>query len=552
MANPYFKILTGGRVVTLDPARPKAGAVLTAGDRIAALGSTDQLKQMAPDATEIDVSGMVVYPGFIEPHSHIIGYGLAESGAAAFYNRNLASITSKEEMLDLVREEARARTAKEWITGRGYAISRWPGEELLTRAELDQVAPDNPVALNDLGGHTTMANSMALQLAGITRDTPQPPNGAIFLDERGEPNGILDDAAQGPVFSQIPNPSDQELLTAARTATNNMVRMGITMSAMIRNLFPGGYFANQHRPFFEMEQRGELPIRIWLMVEGYRDIGNPGEFTYTDSLTSLGIPTGFGNMVRFGPIKIISDGWLDSRSGAEYEDYADRPGQAGYMWRPGEDYADLIARAHNAGYQLAIHCDGLRSTDIILDAYERALEQSPRDDHRHRLEHLPILTDQQIERIRKLGLLVCSVPSYRMNSWYKEMMARAYGPERLPMTLRYRSLIDAGVHVFGGSDCHPCEEEWLHPIGQIALNAVDGPPNESERLTREEAVRMFTSGAAYASFDEDRKGTIEVGKLADFTVLTDDPLTVTDDELRKIQVTSTIVAGEIMYQSGKD
>lgn len=222
------------------------------------------------------------------------------------------------------------------------------------------------------------------------------------------------------------------------------------------------------------------------------------------------------------------------------------------MWRPGEDYVDLISRAHNAGYQLAIHCDGLRSTDIILDAYERVLEQSPRDDHRHRLEHLPILTDQQIERIRKLELLVCSVPSYRMNSWYKDMMARAYGPERLPMTLRYRSLIDAGVHVFGGSDCHPCEEEWLHPIGQIALNAVDGPPTDSERLTREEAVRMFTSGAAFASFDEDRKGTIAVGKLADFTVLTDDPLTVTDDELRKIQVKATIVAGEVMYQAEKN
>jgi predicted amidohydrolase YtcJ len=552
LANQYFKLLTGGRVTTLDPQRPSAEAVLVAGDRIAELGSADELKRMAPEATEIDVSGMVVYPGFIEPHSHVIGYGLAESRAAVFYNRNLAPITSKHEMLDLVSDEVRNRSAGEWITGRGYAISRWPGEELLTRHELDRVAPDNPVALNDLGGHTTMTNSVALQRANITRNTPQPPNGTIFLDESGEPNGILDDAAQAPVFGQIPNPSDDELLEAARVATRNMSRMGITMSAMIRNLFPGGYFANQHRPFFELERRGELPIRIWLMVEGYRDIGKPGEFIYTDAMSSLGIPTGFGNMVRFGPVKVISDGWMDSRSGAEYEDYADRPGHRGYLYRPAEDYTELVLRAHRAGYQLAIHCDGLRSTDVILDAYEHAMERLPREDHRHRLEHVPVLTDIQIERIKRLGLSVCSVPSYRMNSWYKDMMARAYGPERLRLTLRYRSLIDAGVHVFGGSDCHPCEEKWLHPIGQITLNSVDGPPNEAERLTRAEAVSMFTTSAAYASFDEDEKGTFSVGKLADFTVLSDDPLTVSDDELRSIKVHKTIVGGDVVFDDRAD
>jgi predicted amidohydrolase YtcJ len=547
--NPYLKLLTGGRVTTLDQARPYAEAVLVTGNRIAAIGSTDMLREMAPDATSVDVSGMFVYPGFIEPHSHIIGYGLAESRAAAFYNRNLASITSKEEMLDLVREEARGRSEGEWITGRGYAISRWPNEKLLNRDELDQVAPRNPVALNDLGGHTTMTNSRALELAGISAETPQPPNGTIFLDASGRPNGILDDAAQAPVLGQIPNPTDGELLQAARVATTNMASMGITMSAMIRNLFPGGYFANQHRPFFEMERTGELPIRIWLMVEGYRDIGQLGEFRYTDALTSLGLPTGFGDQVRVGPIKIISDGWLDSRSGAEYEDYSDRPGHRGYLYRTAEDYADLVWRAHSAGYQLAIHCDGLRSTDIILDAYEQALDRFPRDDHRHRLEHLPVLTDAQIARIKWLGISVCSVPSYRMNPWYKDMMARAYDPERFGMTLRYRSLIDAGVHVFGGSDCHPCEEEWLHPIGQIALNSVDGPPNSAERLTREEAVKMFTTWAAYASFDEHRKGSISPGKLADFTVLSDDPLTVSDDELRGIRVTKTIVDGEVVYEA---
>lgn len=548
MANPYLKIFVADRVVTLDPERPDAEAVLVAGDRIAALGSADHLRGMAPDATTVALPGAVMYPGFIEPHSHVIGYGLVESRAATFYHRNLAPITSHEQMLDLVSDEVKSKDEGDWITGRGYAISRWENEIILTRDELDRVAPDNPVALNDLGGHVTMTNSPALRLAGINRDTPDTPNGEILRDERGEPNGILHDHAQFSVFSAIPLPTDDELLEAGRVAVNNMARMGITMVAQIRNGLPGGYGPEQHRPFFELERRGELPIRVWLMVEAYRNIGDPDDFVYLDALAALGQPTGFGGKVRVGPIKVISDGWMDSRTSANYEPYADTPESRGLMYREPDAYRELVWRAHRHGYQLAIHCDGQRSTDVILDAYEEALQRMPRADHRHRLEHVPILSDQQIQRIRDLELLVCSVPSYRMNPWYKEMISRAYGPERTPLTLRYRSLRDAGVHVFGGSDCHPCEEEWLHPIGQMYLNAVEGPPNPSERITRAEAVRMFTTDAAYASFDEDRKGTITPGKWADLTILSDDPLTVSDDALRNISVQMTVVGGEIVFQ----
>ena len=552
MADPEIRIFTADRVVTLDPERPSAKAVLVAGETIADIGTLDQMRGQAPEAPVVQIDGGVIYPGFIEPHAHVIGYGLVESRVAIFYHRNLAPITSKEEMLELVAEEARSRPPGEWITGRGYAISRWENEELLTRWDLDRVAPDNPVYLNDLGGHTTMTNSMGLRLAEITRDTPQPFNGTIFLDDSGEPNGILHDGAQGAITSMIPLPTDDELLEAARVATQQMARMGITMSAMIRNGLPGGYGPEQHRPFFRLEEQGELSIRIWLMTEAYRHIGQEGDYLYLDALRSLGIPTGHGDMVRFGPVKIISDGWLDSRSGARYVFYADTPGHPGYMYRPPDDYTELVWRAHSAGHQLAIHCDGERSTDIILDAYEAALERMPRDDHRHRLEHLPILTDEQIKRIADLGLIVCSVPSYRMNDWYKAMMERAYGPDDLQRTLRYRSLIDAGVHVFGGSDCHPCEELWLHPMGQIALNSVDGPPNPAEKLTREEAVAMFTTAAAHASFDEDRKGTIAPGKWADLTVLADDPLTATDEDLRGIQALMTVVGGRIVYDAASE
>lgn len=547
----HLRIFTNARVITLDRNRNTAEAVLVVGNRIAAVGSDRQLRDQAPGAEVIDLGGKTLFPGFIEPHSHVIGYGLVESRAATFYNRNLAPIRSREEMLELVSEEARDRGKGEWITGRGFALDWWEEPKLLTKDELDRVAPDNPVWLNDLGGHILMTNSEALRLANINKDTPEPSNGHIRRDSSGEPNGILNDNAQMPVFDQTPLPTPQELLQAARVATNNMVSMGITSVSHIRNFFPGGYTGDQHRPFIELERMGELPLRVWLMVEAYRHIGLEGDYEHLNSLTSLGQVTGFGGRVKVGPIKIISDGWLDSRTSANYDPYADAPETNGIMYRPPHDYKELVWRAHKAGFQLAIHCDGLRSTDIILDAYENALQRLPRENHRHRLEHVPLLTDAQIDRISKLGLSVCTVPSYRMEPWYKDMIRRAYGPEKSKLALRYRSLQQAGVHVFGGSDCHPCVEDWLHPLGQIYLNSVEGPLDTSEKFSREEAVSMFTTKPAFASFEEDDKGSIEPGKLADLVVLSDNPLVVPGEDLRSITVEMTIVDGEVVFRREK-
>ncbi|MFQ5744762.1 MAG: amidohydrolase [Acidobacteriota bacterium] len=549
-------MFTNTRVVTLDPHQPTGEAVLVAGERIAAVGAEKQLQQLAPVAEVVDLGGKVLFPGFIEPHSHVMGYGLAESRAAVFYNRNLAPVRGREELLQLIREETIEREKQqkkgEWITGRGYAVDRWPDRSLLTRQELDEVAPDNPVALNDLGGHLLLCNSRALELGGVDRATPDRANGVIVRDDSGAPSGPLKDGAMLPVFSKIPRPTDAQCLEAARVAVTNMARLGITTVHHIRNWLPGGYGPEQIWPFVVLEWRGELPIRVWLMVEAYQNIAQVGDYKHVDALESLGLRTGFGHRVKVGPVKIIVDGWLDTRTSANYEPYADAVEMRGYTWREDpDDYKELVWRAHRAGFQLAIHCDGLRSTDIILDAYEEALRRLPRTDHRHRFEHLPVLTDEQIERIAALGASVCTVPSYRMEPWYKEMIVRAYGEERARrLAQRYRSLKQAGVHVFGGSDCHPCEEKWLSPLGQIHLYSVEGPLDEAEKFSREEAVRMFTTEAAKASFEEDDKGKIVAGALADMVVLSGDPLTVPDDDLLKIRVECTLVGGETVYRRG--
>jgi predicted amidohydrolase YtcJ len=544
-------VFTNARVVTLDPERPTAQAVLVGGGRVLAIGTAEEIADSAPNARSVDLQGNVLFPGFIEPHAHVMGYGLAESRAALFYNRNLAPVTSREELLEVAHEEAALRPRAEWITGRGFSVDRWPDRTPPDRWELDRVAPDHPVAFNDLGGHLLVCNSLALERGGVTGDTPEPINGVLHRGPDGHPNGLLNDGAMLPVFGAVPTPSDDELRQAAGVAVRDMAAMGITTVHHIRNWLPSGYGPEQIWPFVEMEQAGTLPLRIWLMFEGYENIATVGDYRHVDRFRALGLRTGFGDRVKLGPIKVIVDGWLDTRTSANYEPYDDAPHLRGYCWRetdPG-DYRELVWRAHEAGFQLAIHCDGLRATDIILDAYEEALARLPRDDHRHRLEHVPILTDEQIERIARLGLSVCTVPSYRMEPWYKEMICRAYGENRAyRMTLRYRELVQAGVHVFGGSDCHPCEPQWLAPLGQIYLYSVEGPLNPANRFTREEAVAMFTSEAAKASFQEGEKGRIRPGALADLVVLSDDPLTADDDELPSIRVLRTIVGGETVSQ----
>ena len=555
MTESMMTIYTNARVTTLDPEMPSAGAVLVGGGRILAVGDAASIAAASPHARVVDLGGDVLFPGFIEPHAHVMGYGLAESRSALFYNRNLAPVTSREELLDVVQDEVSVRTRGEWITGRGFSVDRWPDRRAPDRHELDRVAPDHPVALNDLGGHLLACNSLALELGDVTRNTPNPANGVVHWDEAGEPNGHLNDGAMLPVFGKVPTPTGDELRAAARVAVRDMAAMGITTVHHIRNWLPSGYGPEQIWPFIEMEQDGTLPLRMWLMMEGYENIARVGDYLHVDRLRALGLKTGFGDRVKIGPVKVIVDGWLDVRSSANYEPYADAPDQRGYCWREEDtsDYRELLWRAHEAGCQLAIHCDGLRATDIILDALEEALRRLPRDDHRHRLEHVPILTDEQIERIARLKLSVCTVPSYRMEPWYKEMICRAYGEEKArKQTLRYRELKEAGVHVFGGSDCHPCEPQWLAPLGQIYLYSVEGPLNPANRFTREEAVAMFTTEAAKASFQEHEKGRIREGYLADMVVLSGNPLTVDGPSLKSIEVRRTIVGGDTVQEMGRE
>jgi predicted amidohydrolase YtcJ len=539
----------GGRVVTLDARNTVAQAVLVAGNRIAAVGTDAEVAAMAPAAEKIDLAGRVLFPGFIECHAHVMGYGLVESRASLFMNLNLAPVRSRRDLLDMVADEARGRPAGEWIMGRGFPLWTWDDPALPTRAELDRAAPGNPLFLTDMSGHVDVTNSLGLAAVGYTAATPDPANGRIERDASGNPTGVLKDGAALPLYDHVPLPTTDEYREAVRVAVANLAAMGITTVHTLRNALPGGYRSDQYRPFLELAGRGEMPINVRLLVEAYRHIGRQGDDEHLRSLSGLGLRTGFGGRVVIGGVKILSDGSLDSRTSCHYEDFADAPGEKGLLWRPPTDYAAMIRHAHEHGLQIAVHCNGERSTDVILDAFEDALEACPRADHRHRLEHVPLLSDLQIERIRRLGLAVCAAPNFRFEPRFKEMMIRLFGEARVrEKAFRYRTLAEAGVSVFGGSDCHPCIPEWINPLGQIRLVGEEGPFHASERFGREQAVRMWTTEAARAGFEETRKGSIEAGKLADLIVLSGNPLEVAGDALGNIRVHMTMVDGEIVHR----
>ena len=548
MGAKHLIAFRNGRVVTLDARNTMAEAVLVAGNRIAAIGSDIGIAAMAPAAEVVDLAGRVLFPGFIECHAHVMGYGLVESRASLFMNLNLAPVRSRRDLLDMVADEARGRPAGEWIMGRGFPLWTWDDPALPTLAELDRAAPGNPLFLIDMSGHVDVTNSLGLAAMGYTAATPDPANGRIERDASGNPTGVLKDGAALPLYDHVPLPTAGEYLDAVRVAAANLVGMGVTTVHTLRNALPGGYRSDQYRPFMELAQRGELPLTVRLLVEAYRNIGREGDDEHLRALTGLGLRTGFGDRVVIGGVKILSDGSLDSRTSCHYEDFADAPGERGYMWRPPGDYAAMIRHAHGHGLQIAVHCNGERSTDVILDAFEDALEACPRADHRHRLEHVPLLSDNQIERIRRLGLAVCAAPSFRFEPRFKEMMVHLFGETRVrEKAFRYRTLAEAGVPVFGGSDCHPCIPRWINPLGQIRLVSEEGPFDASERFGREQAVRMWTSEAARAGFEEASKGSIEVGKRADLVVLSGNPLEVPGAALENIRVDLTMVDGEIVH-----
>ena len=524
-------VFLNGQVITMAPDQPQAEAVAVSGGRIGLIGSTELVRTEVGRATQvIDLAGQTLLPGFNDAHLHMLIYGQTK---LLWLNCRPEVVSHLDDILAMVKAETTRREPGQWIRGRGYNDLTLPPNNAITRRDLDRVAPDHPVCLTRLGGHVIVGNSYALNLAGITRDTPDPPGGKIDREPGGEPTGVLRETAQPLLYDIIPPPTPAETKACLLRAAADYLAAGITS---VQN---AGSVAADLQAFQELALNDELPLRVSLMVKQ----------PVLDSLIEAGLKTGFGNdRLKLGPLKIFLDGGILARTAAQHQPYQNDPDNRGILWMEQEELNQLVERAHRAGFQIATHAIGDRAIESILDAYERALRKWPARNHRHRIEHCELITGCLLDRIVDLDVLPVPQPIFLREGG--DGYIKNLGEERAHKLLPLRRMLDAGLPLSGSSDSPVSAYNPLQGIETAVTRRIwDGRKiGPGQEVTVAEALRMYTRGGAYASFEENQKGTIETGKLADFVVLDRNPLTTPPDELASIGVTMTVLGGKIAYQ----
>ena len=512
--------ILNANVVTLDARRPRAEAIATQDGKIVAVGSNREIRKHVDNTTKlIDAKGKMVVPGFVDCHVHMTGFG------QFLETLNLRNAGSIKEVQQKLRKYAQKNSRNGWILGGRWDQERFSEKRYPTRWDLDAVVEDKPVLLSRVCGHIAVANSKALQLAGITEKTIID-SGKVDLDEAtGEPNGILRENALKLVWKAVPKPSQEEIEEACFSACKGAVKAGLTCVHWLLGS------SSELRAIQKLHSEGKLPLRVYL--------GIPIELL--DELISIGLVTGFGNdMVKIGFVKILADGSLGGRTATLIEPYADKPQTSGMMLYSQEKLNQLISEANAADLQVATHAIGDRTMEAVLNAYERALKEHPRKDHRHRIEHCSVLNPRLIKRMKRLDLIASVQPHFVFSDFWA---TDRVGKKRARWVYPFKSLLKEGLVVVSSSDC-PVEP--IDPVlGVWAAVARKSFPEES--LTVEEALKTYSLNSAYASFDEDKRGTIEAGKLADFTILSEDLFKIKPDEIRNVKVEMTIVDGKIVY-----
>jgi len=511
-------VLVNGKIITMNPSAPFARAVAMKNDRIVAVGTDSVAQKWAGKKTKIiDLKRKVVVPGLTDAHAHIISLGHESSQLDL---RHVSSIKSIQRLLkQKVDETERGR----WILGRGWDQDRLKEKRYPTRWDLDEVAPDNPVFLTRVCGHVGVANSRALKIAGLGKKRAASLGEFVDRDPRtGEPTGLVKEKAVELICS-MPEPSEKDLLEACTVALLKAAKVGLTSVTCITSS-PKEVHALQ-----KLREQGRLPLRIYVMV--------PVECLSDFTNRQLDDP-----FLKIRCVKIFADGSLGARTAALTEPYADEPSTTGILYYNLNQLKGLIKEADEAGFQIAVHVIGDQALMQALQAFEEAVGKERVASHRHRLEHASVLNPDLIKRIKALGLLATIQPHFVVSDFW---IPKRLGPGRARWTYAFKSLIESGVPVAASSDA-PVEP--LNPLLGIWA-AVTNRSSPQERLSVMEALRVYTLGAAYFSFEEDVKGSIEVGKYADLTVLSHDPLKVKPEKIKDIKVEMTIVGGRIAYVS---
>jgi predicted amidohydrolase YtcJ len=524
-------LLINGKIWTVSSAMPRAQAVAIRGNQIVQVGKTNELKKLAGPSTEIiDLAEKFVIPGFNDAHLHF------RNGGASLLGIQLRDAKNETEFAERIQEKARTLSPGAWITGGEWDHEAWPSHKLPTKDLIDPVTSETPVLVDRLDGHVSLANSLALKMAGINKSTKDPQGGKIDRNPAtGEPTGILWDEAIGLVGRVIPSIGKSEIQQQIEAALQHAMESGVTS-------IQDNSWAMDLAIYQEFMAAGKLTVRVnawraWEVAENYENIG---------------IHAMFGDpMIQLGTMKVFSDGSMGAGSALFFTPYTDEPSTSGIPIYPEAELYQLIEKVDAKGLQVATHAIGDKANHWVLNAYQNAIQKSGRKNARHRIEHAQVVTDTDLSRFAELGVIASIQPSHCIDDmrWAEKRI----GKERCTDSYRFKSLVDAGAKVAFGTDW-PVEP--LNPMlglyAAVTREFPEGGPaggwQPNEKLSMEQAIEFYTLGSAFAEFMENKKGTIEPGKLADIIVLSNNLFEIPPQKILETQVLITIFDGKVVYK----
>lgn len=510
------------------------------------VGSNEKALSYKEDGSEvIDLEGQFVTAGFNDSHMHVLGYGYSLKMVKLAERTN-----SLEDLKNALREfiDSRELRENEWISGRGWNhdyftdVNRFP-----TRYDLDEVSTEYPICIIRACGHTCVANSKALELAGIKKDTPQVEGGAFDVDESGEPLGIFRENALGLIYDQIPSPDKEGLKRMIYEACKSLNTYGVT-SAQTDDfiVFPQVNYQMVIDAYEELEKEGKLTVKIYEQAQ----LVDKEEL---DEFIQKGYKTGVGSdYFKIGPLKLLGDGSLGARTAYLSQPYNDDETTSGIAIYTQAQFDEMIENAHKNGMQVAIHAIGDKIMSMIVEAIEKALEKYPREDHRHGIVHCQITTEELLNKFKELNLhayIQSIFLDYDIN-----IIEQRIGKERAKSTYNFKTFVNNKTSASNGSDCPVELPNVLNGVQcSVTRKTLDGkgPFLPEQALSVKEAIASFTTMGAYASFEENTKGSIECGKVADFVVLDKNILEVNEENIKDINIVSTYVDGKSVYSCNK-
>lgn len=529
-------IIQNARIWTVDPSLPEAESVAILGDRIVAVGSNQQVDAWhGPQTRVVDAAGKRLLPGFNDAHVHFT------DGGAQLDSVELNDATSPQEFARRIGERATKTTKGEWVLGGDWDETKWSPAELPTKELIDAVTPAMPVAVNRYDGHMVLANSLALKLAGITAQTPDPAGGVIVRDKQGNPTGALKDAAEDLLFKAVPPPSHDQRRHAIERALEHAASLGVTS---VQHMNPD--YADI-AIYSELLDEGKLTTRIYAAPL----------ITQVDDQVKIGIRRAFGGpYLRIGAVKAYSDGSLGSTTAYFFEPYSDQPGNRGLLsdeMHPISLMQDRMMRADAAGLQICTHAIGDAGISAILDIYAAIEKEHGSRDRRWRIEHSQHLAVKDFDRFAQLHVIASVQPYHAIDDgrWAEGRI----GHDRASRTYAFRTLLNHGVRLAFGTDWEVAPLNPMLTLYAATTRAtLDGKNPDGwfpeQKLTIKEAIEAYTMGSAYAEFQESEKGSITPGKLADMVLLSDDVLSIDPVKIRDVKVFKTWVGGKLTYDNG--